>query len=223
MGRGVHGGGPGDPAERSTPVPGRPSSGRFQGTLPLASGVRRRRAAARDALSPSWERRRLLAGSGARPAHAMPQRGGRRPPASPSAREPTSRPRRPRPAARSEPPCTRQRCTSRRRALPSRASARRPRRRTLPRRDRRSAWQRRRTRCRPSSLPPLDRHAIGAEATGRAQGTFANAGPRRRSGPTLQNRPERASLARLGRRPPSRGGCRINLRRAPWIRSQGGL
>ena len=34
----------------------------------------------------------------------MPQRGGRRPPASPSAREPTSRPRRPRPAARSEPP-----------------------------------------------------------------------------------------------------------------------
>src|SRR5512132_3451343 len=61
----------------------------------------------------------------------MPQRGGRRQPASPSAREPTSRPRRPRPAARSEPPCTRQRCSSRRPALPSRASARRPRRRTL--------------------------------------------------------------------------------------------
>jgi hypothetical protein len=43
--------------------------------------------------------------------------------------------RRPRPAARSEPPCTRQRCSSRRRALPSRAGASRPRRRTLPRRD----------------------------------------------------------------------------------------
>jgi hypothetical protein len=118
------------------------------------------------------------------PRARCPKRGGRRPPASPSAREPTSRRRRPPPAARSEPPCTRQRCSSRRRALLSRASARRPRRRTLPRRDRRSAWQRRRTRCRPSSLPPLDRHAIGVQPTGRAQGTFANAGPRRRSGPT---------------------------------------
>src|SRR5207244_10274061 len=51
---------------------------------------------------------------------------------------------------------------------------------------------------------PLDRHAVGAETTGRAQGTFANAGARRRSGPALQNRPDRASLARLRRRSLSR-------------------
>ena len=59
-------------------------------------------------------------------------------------------------------------------------------------------------------------------ATGRAQGTFANAGPRRRSGPTLQNRPERASLARLGRRSPSRESQHELGQRSPlplWTKS----
>ena len=82
--------------------------------------------------------------------------------------------------------------------------------RTLPRRDRRSAWQRRRTRCRPSSLPPLDRHAVGVEAIASAPSLARPAS----APPVCPRPPSSADEHRLipPRHPPSVGSAQATFR-----------